>query len=436
VKKVLIITTHFPPDRHVGGHRPVKFAKYFPKFGWQPVILTVPINEIRDGVDHSLLTDLPKNFRIYRVPGWGISGQTISTIQQGGIRLISRIRSIIGVFLLRNYNVKWIINGYKVGTKIMRHEKVDLIYATVPDPEAYIIALLLSVLSGKKFVCDFRDPTPWMFEKRVSFENIIMKFLQKVMQWKANAIVSISNRLTIRLIENGWLTDRNKYLTIYNGFDIDDFKGINCIDSNKIFTISFIGSLGRQRDPKYFLEAFELLLQEKPELIKKIKLLFIGWIKRDVKMEKWFKERLSKGLLKNTVEFKGFLPYKLALSEMCQADVLLTFNSEDIVNNGSLESKFFEYLYSNKTILALTPQNCDMARLIRDLNAGIVVPPDSPDLIANAILKLYQDYCNNSQRGATQDDVKQFERKQLTKRLAELFDAVMIGKRKLSNIVR
>jgi len=65
VKKVLIITTHFPPDRHVGGHRPVKFAKYFPKFGWQPVILTVPINEIRDGVDHSLLIDQPKNFSKY-----------------------------------------------------------------------------------------------------------------------------------------------------------------------------------------------------------------------------------------------------------------------------------------------------------------------------------------------------------------------------------
>jgi len=434
MKKVLIITTHFPPDRHVGGHRPAKFAKYLPQFGWQASILTVPIREIRDGIDRSLLEDLPKYLKVYRVPGWTVSGIISNVSNQRGKRVISGFRSKIGAHLLPYYNVKWTINGCREGMRIIRDEKIDLIFSTVPDPEAYIIALLLSVLAGKKFVCDFRDPTPWMYKKIVSLENLIMKFLQKVMQWKANAIVSISNILKIRLIENEWLTNRNKYATIYNGFDINDFKGINCIDSNKKFTISFVGSLGKQRDPKYLLEAFELLLQEKPELIDKMKLLFIGWIKRDIKMEKWLEERLNKGVLKKTFELKGFLPFRLALSEMCKADVLLTFNSEDVVTNGALESKFFEYLYSGKTILALTPSNCDMAKLIKDMNAGIVVPPNKPKLISKAIYKLYQDYCNGLLQSAAREDVMQFERKQLTNRLAELFDAVMIGKRNLSCI--
>lgn len=192
--------------------------------------------------------------------------------------------------------------------------------------------------------------------------------------------------------------------------------------------------MGKQRDPKYLLEAFELLLQEKPELINKMKLLFIGWIKRDIKMEKWLVDRLSKGVLKKTVELKGFLPHREALLEMQQADVLLTFNSKEIVINGSLESKFFEYLYSGNSILALTPSDCDMAKLIRNMGAGIVVPPNKPKLISKAIYKLYQDYCNGLLQSAACDDVMQFERKQLTNRLAELFDAVMIGKKNLSSI--
>lgn len=167
----------------------------------------------------------------------------------------SRFRSIIGALLLPHYNVKWIINGYKEGIRIIKDEKIDLIYSTVPDPEAYIIALLLSVVAGKKFLCDFRDPTPWMYEKIVSLENLIMKFLQKVTQWKGYAIVSISSILTIRLIENEWLMNRKKYVTIYNGFDINDFKSINRIDKKKIY-LQFCWQFGKTKRSKIFVRGF------------------------------------------------------------------------------------------------------------------------------------------------------------------------------------
>ena len=41
MKKVLIITYHFPPDAEVGGLRVQKFAKYLPLYGWEPFILSV-----------------------------------------------------------------------------------------------------------------------------------------------------------------------------------------------------------------------------------------------------------------------------------------------------------------------------------------------------------------------------------------------------------
>ena len=40
MKKVLIITYYWPPSGGAGVQRWLKFAKYLPEFGWQPIIYT------------------------------------------------------------------------------------------------------------------------------------------------------------------------------------------------------------------------------------------------------------------------------------------------------------------------------------------------------------------------------------------------------------
>src|SRR5512140_1822224 len=40
-RKVLIIAYYFPPMGLSGVQRTVKFAKYLPKYGWKPTVLTV-----------------------------------------------------------------------------------------------------------------------------------------------------------------------------------------------------------------------------------------------------------------------------------------------------------------------------------------------------------------------------------------------------------
>ncbi|HMT12896.1 MAG TPA: glycosyl transferase, partial [Ignavibacteria bacterium] len=41
MKKVLIISYYFPPSGGPGVQRVLKFVKYLPEFGWQPIVLTV-----------------------------------------------------------------------------------------------------------------------------------------------------------------------------------------------------------------------------------------------------------------------------------------------------------------------------------------------------------------------------------------------------------
>jgi len=43
-KKVLIISSSFPPSNLAAVHRSRLFAQHLPSFGWEPIILTVDEN--------------------------------------------------------------------------------------------------------------------------------------------------------------------------------------------------------------------------------------------------------------------------------------------------------------------------------------------------------------------------------------------------------
>src|SRR3989442_15801640 len=65
MRKILIVSYHFPPDASVGGMRPAKFAKFLPQFGWEPIILTVK-ERYHSLTDQSKLKNLDSMPRVYR----------------------------------------------------------------------------------------------------------------------------------------------------------------------------------------------------------------------------------------------------------------------------------------------------------------------------------------------------------------------------------
>ena len=64
-KKVLIITYYWPPSGGPGVQRVLNFAKYLPKYGWEPVILTVRKGEY-PAKDPSLEKEIPSHLKVYK----------------------------------------------------------------------------------------------------------------------------------------------------------------------------------------------------------------------------------------------------------------------------------------------------------------------------------------------------------------------------------
>ena len=65
MKRVLIITYYWPPSGGSGVQRWVKFAKYLPANGWQPVIYT-PENPELTAVDKTLAAEIPPEAEIVK----------------------------------------------------------------------------------------------------------------------------------------------------------------------------------------------------------------------------------------------------------------------------------------------------------------------------------------------------------------------------------
>ena len=68
-KKVLIITYYWPPSAGSGVQRWLKFAKYLPLFGWQPVVVTPKTPDFTIH-DPSLQKDIPATMTVIRLPIW------------------------------------------------------------------------------------------------------------------------------------------------------------------------------------------------------------------------------------------------------------------------------------------------------------------------------------------------------------------------------
>jgi hypothetical protein len=65
MRRVLVIAYYFPPFGGAGVQRTLKFVKYLPEFGWQPVVLTVK-EQVAHLRDPSLEEDIPSRTPIHR----------------------------------------------------------------------------------------------------------------------------------------------------------------------------------------------------------------------------------------------------------------------------------------------------------------------------------------------------------------------------------
>src|SRR5665647_600918 len=111
LKKILILYPHFPPSNLAGVHRPRLFAQHLPSFGWEPVVLTVHEKYYEEALDPNLEKLLPPTLRIEKVNAFRVTRPRL--IGDIGLRAFFQL--------------------YKRAKQIIRSEKIDFLYITIPS---------------------------------------------------------------------------------------------------------------------------------------------------------------------------------------------------------------------------------------------------------------------------------------------------------------
>jgi glycosyltransferase involved in cell wall biosynthesis len=181
-RSVLIVTPYFAPQSHAAVFRAHKLAKYLPRFGWKPYVLTVDTNYLYNE-DPGLLEELPLEVEIHRAryiePTLRGLRMALGGKDRRFVTLKGRIRENCGLeprntgqgsavqrfyqWLLRRYvavpdrHRTWLGPAVRAGQTLIARHRIPLVYTSCLPYTSNRIGLSLQ-RSGIKWVADFRDP--------------------------------------------------------------------------------------------------------------------------------------------------------------------------------------------------------------------------------------------------------------------------------------
>jgi glycosyltransferase involved in cell wall biosynthesis len=433
MKKVLIISYYFPPSGGAGVQRVLKFVKYLPQFGWEPIVLTVHEGAGFPARDPSLLKEIPKGIPVHRTKifePYSIYRKVtskkkdeaidIATLSQTGLSLSERFsRFIRSTFFIPDARCFWKKHAVKTGQKIIDSQSIDLIFSSAPPYTCHRIGQQLQKYSALPWVADFRDSwVGWLSApKRWFLPHWIDRSMEHSVLRNADRCVTVSNGIREDLLSRNKRVDLDKWDLIPNGYDGEDFKNRNGNPSNDLFVLTYTGSLYGHRSPETLLSALERILQKHPELQNVIRIRFIG------RVDAHFLEAFKR--FGTIIQYIPYVPHSESIRMLLDSTALLLIIDDAPANQSIITGKLYEYIGAKRPILALAPEG-EAAQLIRQLNIGAVVHPNDASSIQKA-LEIWLDIWKRKKSiiKLSDDRIEQFDRKNLTKQLADVFDGLV-----------
>lgn len=435
--RVLMIAAAFPPSGGPGVQRSVKFAKYLPRFGWLATVWTVEqVDDLPQ--DPTLLHDLPTEVVIHRF-GKGnllrsLRGSLRSLTAGGWVpsRLASaidwRITSRLAQRHLPDDFAGWARASLRRVCRLVEQEKIDVIYSTYSPASNHLLALEVQQETGLPWVADFRDlwtDDPGYRETSPPRRRAHRALEQRILE-QADAVVGVSEAQT------AMLADRvpghtSKFVTITNGFDPDDFAASRSGGSKDRdrFVLVHVGRFDHRRMTPALWAGLRRWVDRLGEPRNRFTLRLVGHVGGDARA------RIEAAGL--SYQLSGYQTHSQAIAEMCRADALLLIMGTGQNAETVIPAKIFEYLASQRPVLAVGPSPGISQRLVESCAAGLTAALDEHE-IADALEKLYRAWASGKPlHGCPGAHLERFSRVPLTGALASVFQGVSGGPPRFGN---
>lgn len=430
-RTALFLAYYFPPLGGGGVQRSLAFTRYLPALGYRPLIVTGPATDtVQWGpVDETLAGRLADGLEVIRVPG-----------PEPGRSTGWRCRAERWLRVEEEFS-RWWVEG-AVAAARERVRDVDVVYASMSPFETGRAAAQLAREAGKPWVADLRDPwalDDWLVFPTGLHRRLELRTMRRTLS-SAAAIVMNTPESTRQVLRHAPELRDRPVLTIPNGFDAAEFAAAAPPRDHDVFRIVHAGHVhtgqesratrvGRRvlrgaaagldtytRSHVYLLEAVSQLLARRPELQGRIRVELVGSL-----------TSADRAALPPYVVSHGYLPHGETIALLRAAD-LLFLPMHDLapgLRARIVPGKTYEYLAAETPILGAVPGGDARELLEAAGNADACYPADATAM-GVAIERRVDDWLANVPPPTPDPDVlARFDRRRLTRDLAEAFDLVL-----------
>lgn len=466
MKKVLLITYYWPPTGGSGVQRWLKFAKYLPDYGWEPIIYT-PLNPAAESTDPNLEKDIRPGtkvlktrilepYSIYNIltgrksnaaVGAGVTANAGNGNKESITKRISKW--IRGNVFIPDPRCLWIRPSVKFLTEWLKDNPVDAIISTGPPHSMQLIAKQVSRNTGIKWIADFRDPWTGMFY----FKHLNLSKKSEARHKKLEQEV-INNANGIIVVTESMRRDFSAKTgtpvhVITNGYDPQDFQTPMTKEqeeAKRFFEITHTGLMVENGNPSVLWKLLGQMAKADEDFRNQLRIRLIGNTENSI-----IQDIQNNGLANNLINL-GYIPHSQIPGWQKCASVLILPLRKEPEAAAILTGKVFEYLYStadsngnHPVIAGFGPETGDLAYLLKDAGCGAVYDWDNEEEIKKTIAVEYlkfKERLNQGEKNSSADEayesieeesresrskVEAFSRPALTEKLARLLED--IGKR-------
>ncbi|MDN3642361.1 glycosyltransferase [Lutimonas halocynthiae] len=422
--KILLITYYWPPAGGSGVQRWLKFIKYFSCFGIDPIVYTVE-NPNYAVEDESLLSEVPVDLQVLREPIWepnnvlskfknNEKNQSAGFLNPDPSFLQRQMHYIRANYFIPDARKYWIKPSVRKLTAFLKENPVDVIISTGPPHSVHMIGAELKRICGVKWLADFRDPwtnidyfhnlplTDGARKKHHELENKVLM--------EADAVIVVGKTMREEFIDR----NQNTYV-ISNGFDEQVEDSEVAMDTK--FSISHIGMMNADRNPKIFWQALRELIDENEDFSSDLSVKLIGKCDDEVYQSV---EALG---LNDHVNFVAYVAHKDVLKFQRSSQLLLLAVNDVPSSRSVITGKVFEYLQSKRPIIGIGPVDGDLAEILNKTEAGQMVDFDDLLSLKKMLLKYYEAFKTGQLLNHTKN-IDRYHRKNLTKELATILKSL------------
>ena len=378
MKRVLVIAYYWPPSGGSGVQRWVKFVKYLPAEGWEPVVWA-PENADYPSLDPSFEKEVPADVEVLRGPIWepyaayrrltGAKSTEVTEISSGPKTFKQRLSLWIRANLfVPDPRIGWVRPSVKQLKAYLKAHPVDIMVTTGPPHSVHLIGQRLHKALGIPWIPDFRDPWSKMYYlKHLPMSAFTWKRLRAMEQ----AVLDDSSLVlacTPLMQEDFQALTRTPVACITNGYDEEDFTGPGKVD-------------------REVLEAIN-----------------------------------ANRLIDNVISL-GYCDHATAVREQRSASVLLLPLRNDPQYRPILPGKLFEYLAARRPVLGIGQADGAMARVLTAAEAGRTIGWDDEKGLRTFLQAAWNQHLIGG-IPVTTGDIGPYSRRATAHALAELLENI------------